>query len=128
MTAARLRASDGAATVLACAGLAALVVVTLLIGQVGMVIVARHRAQAAADLGALAGAGALDGGAEAGCAAAEEIVRRMKFQVEGCSVTDWDVTLTVTEKIPMGLLGDRTVRAVARAGPTEVVDMTTANR
>nr|WP_239003598.1 Rv3654c family TadE-like protein [Nocardia panacis] len=120
-----VRDVTGGATVLACSALVGLITVTVLIGQVGAVVVARHRAQAAADLGALAGAGALEGGVEAGCAAAGEIAGRMKFHLEGCEVSGWDVTLKITEKIPMGLFGVRTIRAIARAGPAEEVDPAT---
>ncbi|MFI9505798.1 Rv3654c family TadE-like protein [Nocardia sp. NPDC052566] len=122
------RGDRGAASVFAALALAGLVGVTALIGQVGVGVVARHRAQAAADLGALAGAGALAGGAEAGCAAAGEVVRRMKFRMEGCEVHGWDVFIAVAGKIPMGLFGDRTVRSVAGAGPVEESDATIGNR
>lgn len=110
----------GGATVLGCLALSTLIAVTLLIGQVGAVAVARHRAQAAADLGALAAAGALELGAEAGCAEAGEVVRHMRVRIRRCEVTQWDVLVTVEGNVPIGLLGNRTVHAVARAGP--VVD------
>lgn len=118
----------GGATVLACVALAGLIVVTLLIGQLGAVVIVRHQVQSAADLGALAGAGALDQGADAGCAAAGELVRRTKFQMEGCVVTDWDAAITVIGKVPIGLFGERTVRAVARAGPIGDAEAAIRNR
>ncbi|QBS42544.1 Rv3654c family TadE-like protein [Nocardia sp. CS682] len=115
----KLRADDGAATVFACLALTALIAATLMIGQVGVVVVTRHRAQAAADLAALAAAAALAEGADAGCAAAAAVVRRMAAWMEQCEVAEWDATVIVNRNVPMGLLGTHTVRAVARAGPVE---------
>lgn len=114
------RRDEGVATVFACLALAALIGATLLIAQVGIVVVARHRAQAAADLAALAAAGGLAHGADVGCAEAEEIARRMGVWIQQCEVVQWDATVTVEGNVPMGLLGKRTVHAVARAGPVEV--------
>ncbi|WP_342213826.1 Rv3654c family TadE-like protein [Nocardia wallacei] len=114
---ARWRADEGIATITACLVLAALFAVTVLITHVGTVVVARHRAQAAADLSALAAAGALGSGADIGCARAGELARRMRARVESCTTVEWDVTVTVTIAIPIGPLDARTVRATARAGP-----------
>ncbi|WP_342213291.1 Rv3654c family TadE-like protein [Nocardia wallacei] len=107
----------GIATVAACLVLAALLAGTLLIAHVGGVVVARHRAQAAADLSALAAAGALDEGAEAGCVRADELARRMRVRVRACEVVGWEVTVTVTTAVSVGPLGTRAVSATARAGP-----------
>ncbi|MBF6139028.1 flp pilus-assembly TadE/G-like family protein [Nocardia farcinica] len=113
---------EGGATVFACVALVGLIAVTLLIAQVGTVVVARHRVQAAADLGALAGAGALQAGADEACAAAEAVVRRMGALVSECEVMRWDVTVSVERIVRMGAVGARTVRASARAGPAEQED------
>ncbi|WP_433577646.1 Rv3654c family TadE-like protein [Nocardia brasiliensis] len=114
----RLRHGDqGAATVFSCLALAGLIAVTLLIGQVGVAVVTRHRAQAAADLAALAAAARLVEGLEVGCAEATEVARRMGARVRGCEVAEWDATVIVERNVPIGLLGVRVVRAVARAGP-----------
>ncbi|WP_433758299.1 Rv3654c family TadE-like protein [Nocardia sp. CA-135398] len=113
------RRDEGVATVFACLALAALIGATLLIAQLGAVVVARHRAQSAADLAALAAAGELMHGADAGCAEAGEIARRMGVRIQNCEVVQWDATVTVERNVPMGLLGKQTVRAVARAGPVE---------
>ncbi|WP_433197877.1 Rv3654c family TadE-like protein [Nocardia sp. CA-107356] len=116
----RTSADDGIATVFACLVLSALIGVTLLIGQVGVVIVGRHRAQAAADLAALSAAADLERGTEAGCATAGDIASRMGVRILQCAVVQWDATVTVEGNVPIGLFGKRTVRAVARAGPVEV--------
>ncbi|MEU4315492.1 Rv3654c family TadE-like protein [Nocardia sp. NPDC024068] len=106
-------------TVTACCGLAALIVLTVLVVQVGAVVVARHRVQAAADLAALAAAGELRSGADAGCAAAESLGRRMNVRVERCAVSGWDVLISAEQKVPVGPFGERSIRAVARAGPVK---------
>ncbi|MGO4614424.1 Rv3654c family TadE-like protein [Nocardia sp. 2YAB30] len=107
------------ATVFACLGLVALISATLLIGQMGVVVVARHRAQAAADLASLAAAGALAEGLEAACVEAEQVAQRMGSRLAGCVAAEWDVTVTIERNVPMGLFGGRIVSVVARAGPVE---------
>ena len=114
-----LAADGGGATAFVCVALAGLVCLTLLVAQVCGVVVARHRAQGAADLGALAAAGLLAQGAEAGCEEAGEIARRMGVRVRRCSVAQWDVVVDVEANVSVGVLGVRTVRASARAGPVE---------
>ncbi|WP_069166559.1 Rv3654c family TadE-like protein [Nocardia altamirensis] len=112
-------ADEGGATVFACLVLVGLIGVTLLVGQVGVGVVARHRAQAAADLAALAAAGELVAGVDAGCAAASMVARRMGARVRTCEVAEWDATVIVERNVPMGLFGMRMVSAVARAGPVD---------
>ncbi|MEU8897635.1 Rv3654c family TadE-like protein [Nocardia sp. NPDC048505] len=113
----RWRDEAGGASVLACFALAGLIAATLMLGHLGTGVVARHRVQAAADLAALAGAGALGSGTDAGCAVAREIARDMQARVRACAVSQWDVTVTAEQNVPMGLFGVRVVSAVARAGP-----------
>lgn len=74
----------------------------------GSAVVARHRAQAAADLAALAGAALLPQGVAAACAQATTVVRRMRARDVGCLVDGLDVVITVQ----VGA-----ARAYARAGP-----------
>lgn len=78
----------------------------------GAVVVARHRAQAAADLAALAAAARLPAGAEAACARATAVAREMRAEEAGCVVDELDVVVTV--RVPV--LGGA-ARAAARAGP-----------
>ncbi|BDT92923.1 Rv3654c family TadE-like protein [Nocardia sputorum] len=115
----RVSGEEGVATVFVCIALAALIGVTLLIAQVGIVVVARHRAQAAADMAALAAAGALVDGVDAACAEADGVARRMGTRIRVCEAAEWDVTVTVERNVPIGLYGDRVVRTSARAGPVE---------
>ncbi|XVS64801.1 Rv3654c family TadE-like protein [Actinosynnema sp. CA-299493] len=83
--------------------------------HVGEVVVSRHRMGAAADLGALAAAGWLVGGAAHACDRAEWVVERMGGRLASCQVEGWVVSVHVT--------GEPTVfgapSAQARAGPAE---------
>ncbi|MGW0328806.1 Rv3654c family TadE-like protein [Nocardia sp. NPDC003183] len=112
-------ADGGGATAFVCVALAGLICLTLLVGQVGVAVVARHRAQGAADLGALAAAGLLAESAETACGEAGEIARRMGVRVRRCSVAQWDVVVDVEVNVSAGVFGMRTVQASARAGPVE---------
>ncbi|MGV9301526.1 Rv3654c family TadE-like protein, partial [Amycolatopsis sp. NPDC003676] len=91
----------------------------LVIGQVGVVVVARHRAQAAADLGALGAASVLAEGAEAACAEAAEVGRRMGARVARCVVEQWDVVVVVEANATFGVFGVHVIAAAARAGPVD---------
>lgn len=112
----RHRAERGGATVVtvACAG------VLLLVGCALAVVVAafadHRRAQAAADLAALAGAAALADGAD-GCAAAAEIAHANGAEATACTIDQAVVTVDVAVAGPdwLGWAADLTARA--RAGP-----------
>lgn len=79
----------------------------------GSAVVARHRAQAVADLAALAAAARLGSGANAACATAAGVARRMRVDDIGCAVDGLDVI--VTARVAVGFGG--AARAAARAGP-----------
>ncbi len=106
----------GSATVTACFAMLALVAITATVVHLGATVLARHRAQSAADLGALAAAAAVDRGVEGACAAAGDIAGRMGARVEGCHVEAWDAVLTVT--VPVAT-GTGAATAAARAGPID---------
>lgn len=108
---------DGAVTVLAAFVLAAVLAVVIAVVHVGSAVSARHRAQSAADLSALAAAGALDRGVADACATARDLVRRMEGTVTDCTVEDWDVIVEVSITVPLGRFGVRDAVAAARAGP-----------
>lgn len=76
--------------------------------HIGSAVVARHRAQAGADLAALAAAARLPEGADAACGEASVIAQAMNVAVLGCEVDDLDVVITVAAG---------KARAGARAGP-----------
>ncbi|MGI5179648.1 Rv3654c family TadE-like protein [Dactylosporangium sp. CA-152071] len=76
--------------------------------------VARHRAQNAADAGALAGAvWAIDGPAVA-CAVAGEAVTANDASLVSCAVDGFEVWVTVEVRLGDGMAGGK---ASARAGP-----------
>lgn len=114
-----MRDERGSATVLAGFAIVAILVVGLGILQFGSVVAARHRAQSAADLGALAAAGAVVEGDAAACAAAGVVATRMSVDVTACEVDGWDVVVTVSTHVDLAPFGRRTVAAIARAGPVE---------
>lgn len=81
----------------------------------GSVVVARHRAQAAADLAALAAAARLPAGPVSACAWAAELARQMRADGADCAVDGLDVVVTVRMAVPA--VGRFTAQAAARAGP-----------
>lgn len=105
----------GAATVLAAALVAVLVSAAVGGIAVGAAVVARHRAQAAADLGALAAAAALPAGPRAACQRAEAVVAAMRGTIVDCHAEGLDASVSV-EVGAAGTFGRR-ARASARAGP-----------
>lgn len=112
-----LRDERGSATIVGCFLMAALVVVTATLVHAGSAVAARHRAQAAADLAALAVAVALDRGREQACAQAERIATRMRVRVHVCRVDGWDAIVEVAAEVPAALPGAGEAVAIARAGP-----------
>lgn len=81
----------------------------------GSAVVARHRAQAAADLAALAAAARLPSGAAVACARATAVAHEMRVDDVGCGVEGLDVV--VTARVPVAFAG--AARAAARAGPAD---------
>ncbi|SOJ57754.1 Apoptosis inhibitor [Mycobacterium simulans] len=79
----------------------------------GAAVVARHRAQSAADLAALAAAARLPSGTAAACARATLVARKMRVNVTQCGVDDLDVVVTVE----VAVVFSGAARAAARAGP-----------
>jgi secretion/DNA translocation related TadE-like protein len=83
----------------------------------GSAVVARHRAQAAADLAALAAAARLAAGPETACAQAQAVAREMRVSTAGCAVDDLDIVVTI--EVPLAVGGWGPAQAAARAGPAE---------
>jgi secretion/DNA translocation related TadE-like protein len=105
--------------VLAAVLVAVLLAVTVGGLYLGAVVIARHRAQAAADLAALAGAQSLPAGREQACRRAEAVAGAMSAAVAHCDVEELDVLVTVEVAMrTAGLAGGLgPARAAARAGP-----------
>nr|BFE64082.1 hypothetical protein GCM10020063_086080 [Dactylosporangium thailandense] len=99
-----------------------LALVALAIGILagGEVVVARHRAQNAADFAALAGALTAVRGKGAACAAAERFAAENGGRLAECEVGGPIVTVTVEVRTRSGIVA----KARARAGPAQGVDAT----
>lgn len=104
---------------LAVALLAVVLTVTLAVAQLGAAVVARHRAQAAADLGALAAAMRLTEGQAGACAAADAVVAANRGYSGRCSVHQLDVVVIVEVPVNFGRWGAGRAVASARAGPIQ---------
>lgn len=113
----RIGDESGAATVLAALMIAALVSVTYGGVWLGSVIVARHRAQTAADLAALSGARRLGAGAEAACREVASVSAAMRAAVHSCAVERLDVVVGVGVRVGGPIAAQ--ARASARAGPVD---------
>ncbi|WP_286199005.1 Rv3654c family TadE-like protein [Mycolicibacterium sp. ELW1] len=106
------------ATVLAAVLIATVAAITVAGVQVGSAVVARHRAQAGADMAALAAAMWLPQGPETACRQAAAVSRAMGTALSGCDVDELDIVIHVD--VATGrLLGSR-AHAAARAGPIDV--------
>jgi secretion/DNA translocation related TadE-like protein len=100
------------------AGLLAVLVASAVATE-GAAIVARHRAQAAADLAALAAAAHGPDGPGPACDRAGVIAAANGARLVGCRVDGLDVVV-VAEVVPAGAAGlAGTARASARAGPVD---------
>ena len=111
----RVDDDTGVATVMAALLIAALVMITLGGMRLGAAEVARHRAQAAADLAALAAAGQLPLGSDAACQQADRLAAIMRATVRDCHVEQLDVVVSVMVRTA-GWIGVE-ARAASRAGP-----------
>lgn len=88
-----------------------------LVTGVGMAVVARHRAESAADLAAVSGAGWGWSGEPVACGRARWVVERMRGQLVDCGLNGVELTVRVAIR-PPGLLGEfGPASAVAKAGP-----------
>ena len=117
----RRRRDAGSGTVLVVGVLAAILMTTAGAMQVVAAVVASHRAQSAADLGALAGAAvAAQGGSVASvCAAVAGIVAANGAAVAACSVDAGSAVVLQVSVDPIlhGLAGLGPASARSRAGP-----------
>jgi secretion/DNA translocation related TadE-like protein len=107
---------DGVATVVVCFCAMALIAVTALSLYLGAAVLARHRAEVAADAGALAGAIVVLDGADAACTAASRVVEANGGELRSCALDGADVLIAVGVEARLGPLG-RSATARARAGP-----------
>ncbi len=117
----RRRDQDGAATVFAAVVAGVLLALGVGLGVVGAVVIDVRRAQAAADLAALAGAAAPSAGRDA-CGEVARVAGANGARVLSCSVAGPEVDVAVAVSGPrwLGLSVDPTARA--RAGPVLTPD------
>lgn len=87
----------------------------------GSAVIARHRAQSAADLAALAAAGRVGAGATVACDRAAVLAERMGARVSDCAVEGLDVVVTVEVATAPRAGQTGVARASARAGPVDTV-------
>lgn len=112
------RAADetGAATVLAAFCIAALIVIVVAGMWLASAVIARHRAQSAADLAALVAAARVPAGEGVACGQADALARAMGATMRQCTLNRLDVIVVVTVAAG-GRMGGQ-AWASARAGPT----------
>jgi secretion/DNA translocation related TadE-like protein len=107
------------ATVVAASVMGLLLVITSGAVYVGAAVIARHRAQSAADMAALAGAAVMPDGPAIACSRASDVARAMGGTVTACEAHDLDVIVTVGVSPGVGASILGTAAAVARAGPSD---------
>lgn len=111
-------ASDrGAATVWTAFAVVALVFLGTFLFSFGAAVAARHRAESAADLAALAAAGQTGRGPDAACARARWVADNMSAALTSCRLVSQDALVEVRTGVPgvFGRFGG--TGAHARAGP-----------
>jgi len=111
----------GNATLLGAFAVAALAAILVLVIYVGAAVLARHRAQSAADLSALAAAVDHVGGEPDPCAAARQsaAAQQPRADLVECRIDGEDVVVSVRVPVDLGTFGVRAATAKARAGPVE---------
>jgi secretion/DNA translocation related TadE-like protein len=111
------RDDRGVATVWAVGAIAVLTSMAVFGLHLGEAMVARHQAESAADLAALAGAAGAVAGEQYACAQARRVTDRMRVQLAACQMNGLDVLVEATAQ-PRGWLGGLgAATGRARAGP-----------
>lgn len=112
-------ADRGVATVYAAFAVATVLAITVLGLQLGAAAGVRHRAEAAADLAALAAAAYATAGPDAACERARRVAEGMATRMADCRLSGWDALVEVRASagLPLVVPGDAAGRA--RAGPVQ---------
>ncbi|MEN3307225.1 MAG: hypothetical protein V7603_3427 [Micromonosporaceae bacterium] len=114
----RIRSGERGSASVCLLGIGAVVVaVGLAAALAGAAMAARHRAQVAADLGALAGARYAVAGQDTACRRAAVIVTRNGARIAGCRLDGLDLVVTAEVAVSGAPAGLGPARASARAGP-----------
>ncbi|HET6703402.1 Rv3654c family TadE-like protein [Amycolatopsis sp.] len=106
----------GAATIWTALAVAALTGVATLAIWLGATVIARHKAEAAADLGALAAASHASEGPARACERARWVTDRMGVTLRSCRWQQLDALVEVEARTP-AIAGLPQASAHARAGP-----------
>lgn len=113
------RGSDerGSATVVMLAVIAVVLILTVSGLMLASAVLASHRARAASDLAALAGAGALIRGEPpvVACQSAAQVARTNHGRLQSCAVAGTEMRLSIA--VPAGVNGLGVATAKSRAGP-----------
>lgn len=110
----RVARDQGSATVWAAGAIAVLCLLAVAVLTYGDAVLTRHRAVAAADLAALAGAAYAPYGESAACDRARWVVAGMQIGMKSCRLSSWDALIEVRTDLPDDF-GTLTVHS--RAGP-----------
>ncbi|MBO0839203.1 MAG: flp pilus-assembly TadE/G-like family protein [Sciscionella sp.] len=108
---------SGVATLWAAGGIAAIVAIIVFVFLLSAAEIARHRAESAADLSALAAAGQAPSGEGQACGRAAWVARRMDVRLTTCRLDGWDAQVEVTVPARGPLSAFPAANARARAGP-----------
>lgn len=109
----------GVATVWAAAGVAVLMAALLVGLHVAAAISARHRAESAADLAALAAAALAVQGTATSCGRADVIAAATGARVTFCALVGWKAAVEVEVDLALSLPGASVATARALAGPAD---------
>ncbi|WP_280117081.1 Rv3654c family TadE-like protein [Microbispora hainanensis] len=115
--AARSGRERGSATIWTIALMTAVWAVAMVVVQVGVARVARHRAQSAADLGALEAARVALAAPTEACHRAKAITVANGAALRSCSLSGDVAEVVVTVRFVVPLIGSATATASASAGP-----------
>jgi secretion/DNA translocation related TadE-like protein len=107
----------GVATIWAAAGVSVIMVALLVGVHLGAAVAARHRAEAAADLAALAAAGRAVEGIDAACHRARTLAAAMGASITSCQLVGWDALVEAEVPVAVALPGTANATGRARAGP-----------
>jgi secretion/DNA translocation related TadE-like protein len=116
------RHDKGSATVWTLAAGLVAIMLAALAAAVGAAIVARHRAQSAADLGVLGGAVFAVAGEPAACERAADLVQANGGRLVSCQLEGWDLVVSVEVRPSRVAAWVGVAQASARAGPVEDSD------
>ncbi len=110
----------GSGTVWTAAVMSLLIAVATAFATVGAARVARHRAQAGADLSALAAARLAIAQPDDACQAASRIAVANGGRLARCAVDQYVVDVDVSVQVTLPVIGSRAVLGHARAGPAQI--------